>query len=218
MGLCGTGSDSYAVSDLFVPSDYSVIPRVTARDHNLPEGAVAQAEPERQESGLLYRHSMQLIASCGLSSVAIGAAQAMLDAFLPIARKKTPSNAVALRDDGWVQARLAYADAKISSAKAWLITLLREAWEECAMNGAVSLPLRIKLRQACTHQIDSAREAADIVFQEAGATAIFKSNPFERRFRDVHTVSIQVQGSVARMQSAGQFYLGLTPAQLVLVP
>jgi len=34
----------------------------------------------------------------------------------------------------------------------------------------------------------------------------------------VHTVSIQVQGSIARMQSAGQFYLGLTPQQLVLIP
>jgi alkylation response protein AidB-like acyl-CoA dehydrogenase len=218
MGLCGTGSDTYSVSDLFVPGDFTVVPRAGARDHNLPEGVVAPPEPERQESGILYRHSMQLIASCGLSSVAIGAAQAMLDAFIPLARKKIPSNANALRDDGWVQARLAQADAKISSARAWLIALLREAWEECATHGAVSFPLRIKLRQACTHQIDSARDAADILFSEAGATAIFKSNPFERRFRDVHTVSIQVQGSIARMQSAGQFYLGLTPQQLVLVP
>ena len=193
MGLCGTGSDTYAVSDLFVPSDYTVVPRAGARDHNLPEGVVAQPEPERRESGILYRHSMQLVASCGLSSVAIGAAQAMLDAFIPLAKRKTPSNAIALRDDTWVQARIAQADAKISSAKAWLIALLHEAWEECATSGAVSFPLRIKLRQACTHQIDSARDAVDILFSEAGATAIFKSNPFERRFRDVHTVSIQVQ-------------------------
>lgn len=218
MGLCGTGSDTYSVSDLFVPRDHSVVPRVSARDHNLPEGAVAEPEPERRESGILYRHSMQLVASCGLSSVAIGAAQAMLDAFIPLARKKTPSNAIALRDDTWVQARLAQADAKISSARAWLVQLLHEAWDECATNGAVSFPLRIKLRQACTHQIDSARDAADILFREAGATAIFRSNPFERRFRDVHTVSIQVQGSIARMQSVGQARLGLTPQQLILIP
>jgi hypothetical protein len=80
------------------------------------------------------------------------------------------------------------------------------------------LPLRIKLRQACTHQIDSALDAVDILFREAGATAIFKSNAFERRFRDVHTVSIQVQGSIARMQSVGQARLGLTPQQLILIP
>ena len=57
-----------------------------------------------------------------------------------------------------------------------------------------------------------------MLFLEAGATAIFKSNPFERRFRDVYTVSIRVQGSIARMQAAGQYYLELTPQQLVLIP
>ena len=112
IGLRGTGSDPYSVSDLFVPEAYSVIARVTARDHNLPEDAVAEPEPERRETGVLYRHSMQLVASCGLSSVAIGAARAMFDAFLSLAKNETPSNAILLRDDNWVQARTAQADAK----------------------------------------------------------------------------------------------------------
>lgn len=218
IGLRGTGSDPYSVSNLFVPEAYSVLARVTARDHNLPEDAVAEPEPERRETGVLYRHSMQLIASCGLSSVAIGAARGMFDAFIALARQKTPSNAISLRDDNWVQARTAQADAKISSAQAWLVQLLMQAWDECETAGAVGFPTRIKLRQAATHQIDSAREATEILFREAGATAIFESNPFERRFRDVNTVSIQVQGSIARMQAAGQYYLGLRPPQLVLVP
>jgi hypothetical protein len=42
----------------------------------------------------------------------------------------------------------------------------------------------------------------------AGATAIFKGNPFERRFRDMRVVAQQVQGSVTRMQSAGNTTLG----------
>jgi indole-3-acetate monooxygenase len=88
----------------------------------------------------------------------------------------------------------------------------------CWDGDAVSFPTRIKLRQAATHQIDSAREAAEIVFRESGATAIFESNPFERRFRDVNTVAIQVQESIARMQAAGQYHLGLQPQQLVLIP
>jgi hypothetical protein len=44
------------------------------------------------------------------------------------------------------------------------------------------------------------------------------ANAPKRRFRDVHTVSIQVQGSIARMQSVGQVRLGLTPQQLILIP
>jgi hypothetical protein len=50
-----------------------------------------------------------------------------------------------------------------------------------------------------------------MIYSEAGATAIFRSNPFERRFRDMHTVSQQVQGSIARMQSVGQYYVGSSP-------
>lgn len=219
MGLCGTGSDTYSVTDLFVPAEYTVVPRVSARDHQLPEGVSAEPEPERREQGTLYQHSMQLVASAGLSSVAVGIAQATLDAFIALARKKSPFNAnLALRDDAWVQARVAQADAKLGSARSWLIQLLQQAWDECVTEGEVSFPLRIKLRQACTHQIDAAREAVTMLFLEAGATAIFKSNPFERRFRDVHTVSIQVQGSIARMQAAGQYYLGLPPQQMILIP
>ncbi|MCL4798565.1 MAG: acyl-CoA dehydrogenase family protein [Burkholderiales bacterium] len=219
MGLCGTGSDTYSVTDLFVPTEFSVVPRVSARDHQLPEGVRGEPEPERREMGTLYRHSMQLVASAGLSSVAVGIAQATLDAFILLARKKSPFNAnQSLRDDGWVQARVAQADASLCSAKSWLVQLLDQAWDECVTAGEVSFPLRIKLRQACTHQIDAAREVVTMLFLEAGATAIFRSNPFERRFRDVHTVSIQVQGSVARMQTAGQYYLGLAPQQMILIP
>ena len=218
MGLCGTGSDTYAVSDLFVPGDFTMLARVTPRDHNQPEDAQIEPEPERREERILYKHSMQLIASSGMACVAYGAAQATLEAFIELARKKTPSNAISLRDDTHVQAKVAQADAKISSANAWLIQLPHEAWDECVTSGAVSFPLRIKLRQASSHLIESSKDAVDMLFLEAGATAFFKSNPFERRFRDVHTVSIQVQGSIARMQSVGQYYLGLTPQQLILVP
>lgn len=50
-----------------------------------------------------------------------------------------------------------------------------------------------------------------MMFLEAGATAIFKSNSFERRLRDMHTVSQQAQGSIARVQAVGQYYMGVKP-------
>lgn len=145
MGLCGTGSDTYSVKDLFVPTAYSVIPRVSARDQQLPEGVRASVpESERREKGILYRFSMQAIASAGLSSVAIGIARATLDEFIALAAKKSPFNAnQSLRDDGWIQARIAQANAKVSAASAWLVQLLHESWDECADTGGIrsaSLP------------------------------------------------------------------------------
>jgi alkylation response protein AidB-like acyl-CoA dehydrogenase len=218
IGLVGTGSDSYSVTDLFVPKKYSVVPRGIGRDQQLPEGAIAEPDPERREKGILYRHTSQAAYQVGLSSVAIGTARATLDAFIALAKIKSPSSAIQpLRDDAWIHARIAQADAKINAASAWLIQLLRDAWYECSTLGAISFPLRVKIRTACTHQINEAREAVDMIYLEAGATAIFRNNPFERRFRDIHTVSQQVQGNVARMQSVGQYYLGNNP-QLFLLP
>jgi alkylation response protein AidB-like acyl-CoA dehydrogenase len=212
VGLIGTGSDSYSVTDLFVPEKYSVVPRGIGRDQQLPEGGTADPEPERREAGILYRHSIQAAHQIGLSSVAIGIARATLDAFIALAKEKSPSSAIRpLRDDTWIHARIAQADAKISAASAWLNLLLRDAWRECSTIGQVSFPLRVKIRTACTHQINEARDVVDMIYLEAGATAIFRGNPFERRFRDMHTVSQQVQGSIARMQSVGQYYVGSSP-------
>lgn len=218
VGLVGTGSDSYAVTDLFVPAKYTVIPRCIPRDHQLPEGTRADPDPERRENGVLYRCSSQAVHQVGLTSVAIGIARAMLDSFISLAKKKSPSSATqSLREDTWVQARIAQADAKISAAAAWLVKLLEEAWQEAATQGEISFPMRVKIRLACTHQINEATEAVDIIYRETGATGIFRNQLFERRFRDMHTVAQQVQGSVARMQTVGQYYLGMKP-QLFLLP
>jgi alkylation response protein AidB-like acyl-CoA dehydrogenase len=218
IGLVGTGSDSYSVTDLFVPAKYTLVARATPRNQQLPEGVKADPDPEQRETGTLYRFSSQAVFQVGLTSVAIGLARATLDAFIALAKKKSPSSAIqSLRDDAGIQARIAQADAKISAAQAWLVSLLREAWQECETQGEVSFPLRVKIRTACTHQVNEARDAVDMMYLEAGATAIFRSNPFERRFRDMHTIAQQVQGSVARMQSVGQYYLGIKP-QLFLLP
>ena len=88
-------------------------------------------------------------------------------------------------------------------------------WDECAAAGAnagrASFELRIKLRLASTYAIQEAREVVEASYADAGATAIFEGNPFERRLRDMHAVSQQIQASAAHFQSVGQHYLGLKP-------
>ncbi len=59
--------------------------------------------------------------------------------------------------------------------------------------------------------IHRAREVGDWAYAEAGATAIFESQPFERRFRDLHAASQQVQGRAAHLETAGRHLLGLDP-------
>jgi hypothetical protein len=53
-----------------------------------------------------------------------------------------------------------------------------------------------------------------MAYHAAGSTAIFEENPFERRFRDIHTVSQQVQGRQEHFETVGQYLLGLDPDTL----
>jgi hypothetical protein len=57
-----------------------------------------------------------------------------------------------------------------------------------------------------------AAQVVDTAYALAGATAIFESQPFERRFRDVHAVTQQIHGRDAHFEAVGRYLLGLDPA------
>lgn len=52
---------------------------------------------------------------------------------------------------------------------------------------------------------------ADWVYKIAGVDAIFPGSPFERRFRDMHTLSQQIQSRDAHNEAIGQVLLGVPP-------
>jgi alkylation response protein AidB-like acyl-CoA dehydrogenase len=196
MGLRGTGSDSYEVRDLFVAADHSL-----ARD----------TDPDRREHGTLYRFSTGHIYASGFAAVAMGVARASLDAFIALAREKTPAlSQTSLRDNHVVQSKVAVAWATLQSARAWLHQVLRDAWAE-AETQTLSLETRMAIRLASTYAIQQSRQVVDTAYHEAGATAIFDANPFERRFRDINAVTQQVQGRHTHFETVGQHMLGLQP-------
>jgi alkylation response protein AidB-like acyl-CoA dehydrogenase len=67
---------------------------------------------------------------------------------------------------------------------------------------------RIIIRMASTNAIHKAREAVDFAYNAAGATAIFESHPLERRFRDIHTVTQQLQGRLSHFETVGAWMMG----------
>jgi alkylation response protein AidB-like acyl-CoA dehydrogenase len=78
-----------------------------------------------------------------------------------------------------------------------------------AQAGGITLEQRLHLRMASCNASLVGRQVVDACYHAAGATAIFERNPFERRFRDVHTVSQQVQAHYSVFEAIGQHYLGL---------
>jgi indole-3-acetate monooxygenase len=197
MGLRGTGSDNYTIADLFVDDAHAL---------------TREYEPERQQRGPLYAfQAMQLYAS-GFGSVALGVSRAMLDAFVSLARTKSQAwSADALRDNQAVQHIVSFSDAAWKAARAGLHKAVGDAWQDVARTGELSVAHRIEIRQAATYAIHVSRDMAHAVFHEAGSTAIFTNHPFERRLRDVNSVSQQLQGRRTHFETVGLYRLGGEP-------
>jgi alkylation response protein AidB-like acyl-CoA dehydrogenase len=198
IGLRGTASNQYSVKDLFVPEAYSV-DVLSRRD-----GAATR------EPGLLYRFSSLSLYATGFAGVALGIARAMLDEFVVLARDKIPRGARnTMRNNNVIQAQTAQAEARLSSARRWLLGSLEDITAAVADRGHITLDERMTIRLASTFCIHTAVEVVDMLYQAAGATAIFDDNPFERRFRDIHSVAQQLQGRQQHFETVGQYLLGL---------
>jgi alkylation response protein AidB-like acyl-CoA dehydrogenase len=197
IGLRGTGSDNYAVTDLFVPEKYTVLREATLKP---------------RQPGLLYAFSSSNIYASGFAGVALGIARSALDAFVELARDKIPRGAKrTLRDNNVIQAQVSQSEARLGCARAFLLSSLDEIWREVSGSGRLTMDHNTTIRLASTWAIHQAREVVDTVYHAAGATAIFESNPFERRFRDIHAVIQQYQGRQAHFEAVGQALLGLEP-------
>ena len=189
IGMRGTASEGYRLTDLFVPEAYSG----TREDPAL-----------RRDSGALYAFTMQGLYAVGVAGVGFGIARAMLDGFIALAAEKAPRGLQRLADSPVVQADVARREAQLGSARAWLVEILKDVWAGAGEVAPIDLAARVRVRLGCAHAIGSAVEVADYVFKAAGTSAIFPGTPFERRFRDIHTLSQQIQSREAHFEAVGR--------------
>ena len=205
IGLKGTGSDGYAVTDLFVPEQHSC-------SHLSRWHAVAN-----RELGIPYRFGATSLYAAGFAMVALGNARAMLNAFIVLAGAKTPRGLKhAMRDSPVVQMQIAQAEAQLQSARVYLVDLLARCRESVGRVGQLTIDQRMTIRMASTYAIHQATEVVEAAYRAAGTTAIFESNPFERRFRDAYTISQHLQGRAMHFETVGKHLLGLEPEPLFL--
>jgi len=146
----------------------------------------------------------------------MGIARSTLDAFVALAHGKVPfRSGGALRDNHLIQSQTAQAEARLSAARAFLLGSLEEITAEVERVGHITLDQRMVVRLASTFAIHQSLQVVDTAYHAAGSTAIFEGNPFERRFRDIHTVSQQLQGRQEHFETVGQYLLGLDPDSLM---
>ncbi|MFM0504971.1 acyl-CoA dehydrogenase family protein [Paraburkholderia caffeinilytica] len=202
LGMRGTASEGYRVTDLFVPESHS--------------GTFGEDPSLRRERGRLFAFTTQGLHAVGVAAVALGIARAMLDAFAELTLHKAPRGLKRLADNPVVHGDFARQEANFASARTWLIEILKQVWSNADDILPIGLEDRLRVRLASTHAINTAVDVANYAYRSAGTTAIFKGTSFERRFRDIHTLSQQLQARQAHFEAVGQVMLNGDPDELFL--
>jgi alkylation response protein AidB-like acyl-CoA dehydrogenase len=198
MGLRGTGSDSYSIKDLFVPEAYSL-----ARD--------TVVKP--RVAGVLYHtFTPSTLYASSFAGIALGIARSVMESFVKDMKDTRPRGDSRTRGESNVmQSTVAQNEARLRSARMFLLGSVSEIWADAQQTRTLTDDQLVTIRMASTWAIQSAREAVAQLYAAAGALAIFNSRPFERRFRDMHTVTQQIQGHPAHFETVGQILLGREP-------
>ncbi len=192
-GLAGSGSNDYSAQDVFVPEGR----------HFHPFRVGARPEP-------LYRYHGFFFAN--LPAAAIGCAQRMVDDLVALMRTKVSMpTMVPMKDEYRAQAALAHAVAELSAARAYQDASLRAVWAALEAGGEPSAAERAALGLMGVHAIQTAHDVAETVCEVVGAQSIYRTSPFERRRRDLATISAHVVGQRKTAVSAAQLLLGDEP-------
>jgi alkylation response protein AidB-like acyl-CoA dehydrogenase len=191
-GLCGTSSLEFSVDSLKVSGEWLT-------DFRQPP----------LDPGSLFKIPTPLVFAVSFGSVALGVARAGMDAALELAQGKVPGySSSTIKNDPDMQKIVGEAEMQWRSARAFLHDTVNQVWDALSSQERILDSQRIDLRMAGTHAIREAAEALDLAYTVAGSSAIYQTNPLQRRFQDMHVITQHVQGRPAHYGVVGRFFLG----------
>ena len=198
-GLRATGSNDFAVADLFVPEDYSI--------------PMPGFFPPPRHPGTLYAVPMpSTFVSC-IATVCLGIARAAIESVVEIgAIKATTGTRTVLRDKPLAQVEMARAEALLRAGRSYLFGELDAMWQDVRAGKTVPMRARADVRLAACHATQCAIQAVDIMYQLAGGAALFQSGRLERCFRDIHAAGQHIAVSAqTNLEPVGRVLFGLPP-------
>lgn len=199
-GMRGTGSQDYAIEDLFIPAE-RVIPLFG---------------PSRLDAPL-YRVPQMALLDTSMAAVSLGIARTAIDTLVDLAGgKKSHGFASAPAHRSTIQADVGRAEAVVRAARAWLYGSLEETWQNVQAGREVSIEQAGQLRLARTNAVTASVQAVDLMYSAAAGTAVYSKSPLDRCFRDVHVAAQHVALHPSNYETCGRVILGLPPGRPTL--
>jgi alkylation response protein AidB-like acyl-CoA dehydrogenase len=198
-GLRATGSHDFEVRDAFVPAERSY--------------PVHGFESTPCVPGPLASLPTITAFAIVITPVALGLAQAAIDALVTLAAdKRPPGGTTPLRDLPGVQADVARAVAELRAARAFLFNAVGELWQAAHAGRARDIERRALVRLACWHAMRASKRVVGMMHEAAGAGGLDERFRFAACLRDVHAAGqhlafaqrhLEVIGRVIMQMPAG---------------
>jgi indole-3-acetate monooxygenase len=191
-GLSGTGSHDFVVSDAFVPDERSF----------------AVWDEPCLDIPLLRIPELSL-ASLSIGAVAVGIAHGAIGEVNDLATGKLPMfSDGTLASNPLFQNQLADADAQLRAARALLYADAEVAWATAVAGGPLTPDARARIRATATWVTRTAASVVDMAYTAGGGSALYASNPLQRRLRDIHALTQHFAVKLDTFTKAGAVMAG----------
>jgi len=197
LGMRGTGSADYGAEGAFVPDHLTADP-----------GPLANPAPGM--GGPLFRmFPWTPILAQAITSVAVAANA--VDAAIDLCKKKIPTyQQAALQGQQLAQFHLGKAAALVEASRDTLYRASDFGYADVERSGkSLSNDAKVRLQLASSFAGEACAEATRLVNDVVGTSSIRLNQPFERWFRDAHTLIHHAANSNRRYVDAGKLMLGL---------
>jgi 3-hydroxy-9,10-secoandrosta-1,3,5(10)-triene-9,17-dione monooxygenase len=203
-GLCATGSEDILVDNVFVP-DY--------RTRRMIDNLNCVGPGQATNTSPLYRIPFGQVFFRGISSPAIGALQAMLDAFVAYAGKRSGPAGKSV-DDPVAQQICAEVTAALDEMKLVLRRNMTVLWDYGARAEVPPMPLRQQFKFQSASVSHRCAELATRLMRATGAAGIYDEQPFGRTLADINAARQHIANQFEMVgRNFGVSILGGTPAR-----
>jgi alkylation response protein AidB-like acyl-CoA dehydrogenase len=199
LGMRGTDSNDIVARDVWVPQamSYPLTPTFT---------------PAPGFEGPLYRMPAPSSSTLVIVPTALAVARGAIDELRALAERRTPMGAMhTMRHRAAVQSAIAEAEAMLRAARLLFYDTVAATWRTLLTGDAPTLEQRADLMLAGTHATQASAHVVDLVHRACGTAGIYARSRLERHLRDAHTIRHHALACEARMETAGQVYLGVEP-------
>jgi alkylation response protein AidB-like acyl-CoA dehydrogenase len=198
VGLKGTGSCDFTISEQFVPDSFSY--------------AFLTDPPKR--GGPLYQIRHPGHTANEHAALALGTARRALDAIIDIAETKVRGAHVQTRlaSRQVFQRMIGEATLRLQAARLLTLDVFERAWATVSAGQPVPAPLNAEMRAVAAYATAVAIDITTDAFRYCGGDALYDTGILQRCLRDVNSAAQHFAVSDIAFENLGQFALNLPDA------